>query len=136
MADERNVARIIGNDVELGVEGKNLFFMLRGMVSFCPDMVGNSLGDEVHCLGYKDDVSALYHLPDGSNLPWQEEVGIELLHACLLFVRREAFERPYRSAANEVDSEEFIEERVELIPAYMQEVVGRVGVKQGPTDVH
>ena len=85
MADERNVARIIGNDVELGVEGKNLFFMRRGMVSFCPDMVGNSLGDEIHCLGYKDDVSALYHLPDGRNLPWQEEVGIELLHACLSF---------------------------------------------------
>ena len=103
--------------------------MLRGMVSVCPDMVGNSLGDEIHRLGDKDDVSAFNHLPNGRNLPRQEVVGIELLHACLLFVRREAFERPYRSAAYEVDSEEFIEERVELIPAYMQEVVGRVGVK-------
>lgn len=136
MADERKVARIIGDDIEIRIAAQHLFFMLRGMIGFCPDMFGNGLGDDVHRLGNEDDIPALYHLPDRRNLPWQKVVGIELFHACLLFVFRQAMKCADGSAPHKVNAEEFVEERVDPVPAYLQEVIGRVGVKQGPTDVH
>ena len=99
-------------------------------------MFGYGLGDDIHCLGNEDDVSALYHLPNGTDLSWQEIVGIEPLYLRLLFVFRQALKRTYRFAAHQVYTEQFIDERVELVPANMQEIVRRVGVKQRPTDVH
>ena len=110
--------------------------MLRGMICSRPDVFGYGSGDDIHCLGNKDDVPALYHLPNGTDLSWQEIVGIEPLCLRLLFIRGELLKRTYRSAAHQVYTEQFIDERVELVPANMQEIVRRVGVKQRPTDVH
>ena len=110
--------------------------MLRGMVCSRPDVFRYGLGDDIHCLGNKDDVSALYHLPNGTDLPRLKIVGIEPLCLRLLFGFRLLLKRTDRSAAHQVYTEQFIDERVELVPANMQEIVRRVGVKQRPTDVH
>ena len=99
-------------------------------------MFSDGLRNDGHGVRDENDVSVLEESPDFCYFAWFEVVVVEVFGLCALFFRGEAVKPLDGSAAHEVIAEQTIYERVERIPLDVEEVVGRVGVEERPTDVH